>query len=366
MKRLIAPASLLLVATSAAQTLYHESNGVVIMEAENTASPLGEWILESADPNFTGDGYLRFDGNIFTHGPAVSPLEYTFRIHTPGLYYLQLRCAETNQTIDGVHRDDVSNDCYVRVDGDYEASPNAGNNHTDDAPLSLLKSNTKFFGGKNDGSFVWQGGYENNFQGRLDPGGHQNKRVAIYQFKAGETYTLVIHGRSKAFKIDRIAFSHADLPDSAARSLSLAETVSPPTTALEQWRELHFGTKEDSDNASSLFDADGDGESNLMEFATGQNPFASSLAENDVAINGNTIEFRYLRSVDAAQDNLSFTVSWSETLDAQAWSSAGVSQTIEDQADGIQTVLALIPFDGSKKRLARLSVSGSSLQSQSD
>ncbi|MDQ8198650.1 hypothetical protein QEH56_10845 [Pelagicoccus enzymogenes] len=357
MKRFITPLALAIVSPSIGQTLYHESNGIVIMEAENTASPLGQWIKESSDPNFTGEGYLRFDGNIYTHGPAISPLEYQFRIHTPGLYYLQLRCAETNQTIDGEHRDDVSNDCYVRVDGDYEASPEAGNNHTDDAPLSLLKSNTKFFGGKNDGSFVWQGGYENNFQGRLDPGGHQNKRVAIYNFKAGETYTLVIHGRSKAFKIDRIAFNHAELPDSAVRSLTLAETVTPPTTALEEWRMLHFGTKEGTGNAASTFDANRDGESNLLEFATGQDPFATTVAEKDISINGETIELRYSRALDAVESDLLFTVFWSETLHPESWSTAGVSQFVEQQSDGIQTVLATIPMEESKRRLARLSVS---------
>lgn len=215
-----------------AQTLYEESDGVVIMEAENTASPLGLWLKERSHPNFTGSGYLRFDGNQFTTGPANSPLEYTFRINQGGLYYLQLRVAEENQIINGEHRDDVSNDCYVRVDGDYTASPEAGNNHRDDATLALLQSNTKFYGGENDGTFVWAGGYQNDNQGNLDPGGHSNKRVAIYNFKAGETYTLVIHGRSKAFKIDRIAFSLASLPDSAARSTSLEETISLPAGTL--------------------------------------------------------------------------------------------------------------------------------------
>lgn len=227
MRRLL-PILLVAASLASAQTLYEEAEGIVIMEAESTVSPLGLWQKQSSHPDFTGTGYLRFDGNEYTHGPAVSPLEYTFRINQAGLYYLQLRVAEENQTINGEHRDDVSNDCYVRVDGNYEASPEAGNNHRDDATLAVLQSNTKFYGGKNDGTFVWAGGYQNDGQGNLDPGGHSNKRVAIYNFKAGETYTLVIHGRSKAFKIDRIAFSLASLPDSAPRSTSLAETTSLP------------------------------------------------------------------------------------------------------------------------------------------
>ena len=38
-------------------------------------------------------------------------------------------------------------------DTNYGAGPNAGNNHADDAPLTTLQSDTKFFGG-NDKAFV--------------------------------------------------------------------------------------------------------------------------------------------------------------------------------------------------------------------
>lgn len=337
---------------ASAQILYEESNGIVIMEAENTASPLGLWIKDDSHPNFTGSGYLSFDGNEFTHGPAISPLEYTFRIHQTGLYFLQIRCAETNQTINGEHRDDVSNDCYVRVDGDYTASPEAGNNHTDDAPLTLLQTDTKFFGGKNDGSFVWAGGFQNNFQGNLDPGGHQNKRVAIYNFKAGETYTLVVHGRSKAFKIDRFAFSLASRPDSSARSTSLVET-----NAEHKWRVQHFDTSDNSGIAASTFDANGDGESNFLEFATGQDPHANTLASQSLTINGNAIEYRYTRLAGANSDGVAFTVNESTTLESDTWTSAGISQSVESQSEEIQTVLATIPIDDSDQKFVQLKIS---------
>lgn len=207
---------------SSAQVLYEEVHGRVIMEAENTASPLGQWANKASISGYTGSGYLEFDGNDYTHGPANSPLEYTFRIKQSGLYYLHLHSARETLVIDGEARTDVANDCYVRVDGNYGAGPNAGDSHGKDAPLALLQKNTKFYGGAN-GKFAWASGSTNG--GHLDPGGHKNKRVAIYNFKGGETYKLVVHGRSRAYKLDRIVFAHASLRDTEVHDLRQGETL---------------------------------------------------------------------------------------------------------------------------------------------
>lgn len=178
-----------------------EIDGVVVIEAENTHSNLGKWLLKSTPLNndYTGIGYLEFDGNTTINGDQHSPLEYVFNINTPGLYKLELRCARETLVINGKERSDVANDCYVRVEGDYHAGPNPGTTHATQAELSVLQSDTKFFGG-DDHTFVWASG------NRLDLGGHNNKRIAIYNFKAGETYKLVISGRSRYYKLDRIAF----------------------------------------------------------------------------------------------------------------------------------------------------------------
>ncbi|MEQ8209800.1 MAG: DUF5060 domain-containing protein [Lacipirellulaceae bacterium] len=194
--------------------VYQESGGLVIMEMENTTSPLGLWQPQTAYANFTGDGYLQFTGNGTASGPPNSPLEFKFKINQPGLYYLHLRAAR--DTTNG-QPSDHSNDAYVRVEGNYGAGPNAGNTHGDDAPLSMLMSDTKFFGGTAN-SFSWNSG------NRLDPGGHDNKRVAVYDFQAGEEYTLVVSGRSKFFSVDRIMFRHASVATGTAQSLTNPES----------------------------------------------------------------------------------------------------------------------------------------------
>ncbi|MEO0796244.1 MAG: hypothetical protein AAFX93_13835 [Verrucomicrobiota bacterium] len=194
-------------------TVYVEQNGLVIMETENTPSDLGLWLNKTAVSGYTGSGYLEFNGNNFELGPPNSPLTYEFTVSQSGLYYLHLHCAR--QVVNGRH--DVANDCYVRVEGNYSAGPNAGNTHGAHAPLSMLKSDTKFFGGANN-QFVWSSG------NKLDPGGHNNKRVAIYNFQAGETYRLVVSGRSKFFKLDRIMFRHSSVPAATAENLNNPES----------------------------------------------------------------------------------------------------------------------------------------------
>lgn len=202
-------------ANLSATTIHRETNGLVAIELEDTDSPLGLWKLKRTKlgNDFSGDGYLEFTGNSPISGEPKSPLEYTFTINKEGLYYLHLRCAKEVLTIKGKKRTDVANDCYFRVEGDFGAGPNAGDKHGKDAPLALLKSDTKFFGGANN-KFEWASG------NRLDPGGHNNKRVAVYKFKAGETYQLIVSGRSQFFKVDCLAFRHADVSVAAVESVT--------------------------------------------------------------------------------------------------------------------------------------------------
>lgn len=200
--------------------VYLEENGLVVIEAENTSSELGLWERGTSLANPTGDGYLQFFGNTFQNGPPNSPLEYKFRVDTPGLYYLHLRSAKDNSA--DPTRTDISNDAYVRVEGDFTAGPGPHESHLDNASLQLLQDDTKFFGGRLN-SFGWDSGAQ------LDPGGHQNKRVAVYNFKAGEEYTLVVSGRSKFYSIDRIVFRHEDTAVSLAQNLSTPESTRATT-----------------------------------------------------------------------------------------------------------------------------------------
>ncbi|MDA7880793.1 hypothetical protein N9A94_00630 [Akkermansiaceae bacterium] len=207
--------------------IHQESGGIVVLEMEDSSSPLGLWKKQNSLDGYSGDGYLQFLGNTYISGQANSPLEFNFKINQAGLYYLHLHCAK--ETHDG--RTDVANDCYVRVEGDYKAGPGPHANHGDNASLALLKKNTKYFGGAAD-NWKWENGQNSSGKnGNLDPGGHSNKRVAVYDFKAGETYKLVVSGRSKFFRIDRIVFRHASTSSATAQNLKAPD---PALVALQE------------------------------------------------------------------------------------------------------------------------------------
>ncbi len=196
---------------------YIQSNGLVVMEAENTKSTLDLWFEDTNINGFTGSSYIEFNGNTPINGSAKSPLSYTFTVNQSGLHYLHLYVAKEHLEVNGELRTDIANDGYVRLEGDYGVGPNVGDLHQDDAPLSALQTDTKFYGG-NDQQFAWSHG------ARLDLGGHTNKRVAVYDLKAGETYTFVLSGRSQYFKVDRIVFRHESVSINEAHDLSIGET----------------------------------------------------------------------------------------------------------------------------------------------
>ena len=62
-------------------------------------------------------------------------------------------------------------------------------------------------------------------------------------------------------------------------------------THLEAWRLQHFGSIEDTGTGADENDPDFDGLSNLLEFATGNDPEQSSPMPGMITLNGDTIEF---------------------------------------------------------------------------
>ena len=126
-------------------------------------------------------------------------------------------------------------------------------------------------------------------------------------------------------------------------------------TAQQSWRFTHFGTAENTGIAAETFDANGDGETNLMEFATGQNPNAETTTAPTFVKNGATLDFTYTRSLAAMSDGMTFTVEWSDTLAAASWSSAGVTEQLLDNNGAVQTVRASVAA-GTGPRFLRLRV----------
>lgn len=215
-KRLITLATLLALTSficlpAAAREVFLEADGVVIIEAESSASKPGKWKGKTDLEGFTGKGYIEYTGNKPAGGPVGSTLVYFFKIEKAGIYTLHLRA---HKRLEG-EEPDKCNDAYVRVEGKYSASEDAGDKHNDDARLETLRKDTKLYGGSDKG---W------GWAETLDLGGHNNKRKPKYIFKAGETYALGISGRSQRFNIDRIVFRHESVDLKKAKDPELPES----------------------------------------------------------------------------------------------------------------------------------------------
>lgn len=266
-------------ANPAAEGVYLERDGLVVIEFENTESDLGKWVKKTEVSGYTGDGYLELLGSP-SGSKAHSPLEFEFKIEQGGLYNLYLHCAREDVVVDGVVKHDLANDCFVRVEGDYGAGPNAGDDYKDDAPLSMLKKNTKFAGGANN-KFIWT---------KQDRYNGEDKRVLIYDFKAGETYKLIISGRSGRFKVNRALFRHKSVSRSVAQNLSNPESERRMPTSVfsdndsdgidDNWEITYFGNLT---TASATSDSDGDGMSDLSESKSFTSP---TDASNFFAVTG--------------------------------------------------------------------------------
>ncbi len=124
----------------------------------------------------------------------------------------------------------------------------------------------------------------------------------------------------------------------------------------QTWRFANFGTTANSGTASDAFDANGDGENNLVEFGTGQSPVATSITSTPVARKGDNLEFTYTRSRAAMADGIIFNVQWSEMLARDSWSSADTTEQVLTDDGTLQTIKATVAVGPNTKRFMRLEI----------
>ena len=127
-------------------------------------------------------------------------------------------------------------------------------------------------------------------------------------------------------------------------------------TAAETWRQLHFGTTENTGNAADSIDSNNDGETNLLEFATGQNPHAATRATTTLALPpGSDLDFTYTRNKAAFDEDYLFDVQYSDTLAPNSWTSATDPGTVILNGPP-QSVRTVIPEGSAGRRFIRLKV----------
>ena len=133
-------------------------------------------------------------------------------------------------------------------------------------------------------------------------------------------------------------------------------TLTVAGTPQQMWRQQFFNVTSNIGIAADHSDADLDGESNFMEFSTGQNPLTAERLSSTFRKNGDLLEFDYRRNSSAISAGVNFLVEWSDSLAADSWTTAGVGQSVLSDSGNLQRVRGSLPTSSSGKRFVRLRV----------
>ena len=174
-------------------------------------------------------------------------------------------------------------------------------------------------------------------------------------------YLEIYHINYGGGAVAKLEWSHPLVPRQIIPRMWLGASApsTPVVSAMENWRFGYFGTVADMDFAADDADPDHDGESNLLEFATGQHPWSSMRARVEIErqVGGGQTGFDVLfpMSGAAAGAGYQFLVEWSDDLAPGSWTPAGPA-LLETPGDP-QIMRASIPApDAIDRRFARLRV----------
>jgi len=137
-------------------------------------------------------------------------------------------------------------------------------------------------------------------------------------------------------------------PYSITTALVNTGTAASEYSHQQVWRFQHFGTMDNTGNAADSADSNNDGETNLYEFATGQEPFGNTLVSPTLTRNGANLEFKYTRSKAALLDGVSFNVESSETLAPGSWITTTAPESVIAETSTTQTIRLILPASSSR------------------
>ena len=127
-------------------------------------------------------------------------------------------------------------------------------------------------------------------------------------------------------------------------------------THQELWRFTNFGSYDSVGSGADSADPDGDGLSNLMEYALDTTPNASGVMPAVLTLNGTNLEYTYTRSTEAKDNGVTYQIEWSDTLALGSWSIETVTQQITSTQGALETVKASVSKGNGGKRFLRLRV----------
>ncbi len=165
-----------------------------------------------------------------------------------------------------------------------------------------------------------------------------NTAIATRYFNGWLDDAALFRGAMTASEVANLAKQSVATFSGLSASASVPISVS---SNQQTWLQTHFGPTPGPD-AGDLADSNRDGEVNLIEFATGQNPYAKTRAISGPAATNPTLEMIFPRSHAAIRDGFTFAVEWSESIAPGSWSREGVTEQILNDDGLTQTVRARV------------------------
>jgi alpha-tubulin suppressor-like RCC1 family protein len=216
--------------------------------------------------------------------------------------------------------------------------------------VNVYSTQEAFAALKSDGSVItWGEGYAGGSGGPANIGGG-----------VPPTLPLTLHVRLAATAPLGAVTGNLTISstDATTQTVVLSGTVNTTVTYTHQelWRFANFGSYTSANSGADSADPDGDGMSNLLEYALGTDPNNSGVMPAVLALNGANLEYTYTRSTAAKDNGVTYQIEWSDTLAAGSWSTETVTQEITSTQGALETVKASVPKGTGGKRFLRLKV----------
>ncbi|WP_271784071.1 hypothetical protein [Aquimarina algiphila] len=185
--------------------IFTEKDGLLIVESENGNFSGTPWELTKSLSEFSGDGYLVWNGTDFLGKPGEGLLSYKIRITKPGTYRFIWRSYITIGTNGSEH-----NDSWLRIPDAKHFYGQKGDGHIvypkgttlDPIPESNGQTSTTPNGSGKDGWFKIYMNKASKWHWQSSTSDNDGHNIFVVFDSAGD-YTIEISGRSKGHGVDK-------------------------------------------------------------------------------------------------------------------------------------------------------------------